>query len=130
MPPMGHRRLHAVDRAVLGALLPAGMSSRLALGVLDTGFDAFLDEFEQAAPTDLRRAFGLALFTAGWLSPILIRRLPPLSRLAAADRAHALSAMERSRVPELRQLVRVLKTVVSLHYGALPQVRRAIGYHA
>jgi hypothetical protein len=26
-------------------------------------------------------------------------------------------------------LVTVLKTVASLHYGALPEVRRAIGYH-
>jgi hypothetical protein len=42
----------------------------------------------------------------------------------------ALAAMERSRLPELRQLVRVLKTVVSLHFGALPQVRQAIGYHS
>jgi len=36
--------------------------------------------------------------------------------------------MEDSPVPELRQLVSVLKTVVSLHYGGLPAVRQAIGY--
>jgi hypothetical protein len=130
MPPMGPRRLGAADRAVLAALLPAGVSRRLPQGVLDTGFDAFLGEFEVAAPPDLRRAFGLALFAAAWLSPLLIRRLPPISRLGAGDREVALAAMERSRLPELRQLVRVLKTVVSLHYGALPQIRQAIGYHS
>jgi len=43
--------------------------------------------------------------------------------------SQALAAMERSRVPELRQLMTVLKTVASLHYGALPEVRLAIGYH-
>jgi hypothetical protein len=127
---MGPRRLGAADRAVLAALLPAGVNERLSLGILDTGFDAFLEEFEAAAPSDLRRAFGLALFAAAWLSPLLIRRLPPISRLSAGDRELALAAMERSRLPELRQLVRVLKTVVSLHYGALPQVRQAIGYHS
>jgi hypothetical protein len=31
-------------------------------------------------------------------------------------------------VPEFRQLVSVLKSVISLHFGALPAVRQAIGY--
>lgn len=126
---MGSRRLGAADRAVLSALLPSGVNERLPQGVLDTGFEAFLEEFEAVAPPDLRRAFGLALFAAAWLSPLLIRRLPPVTRLRAGDSESALAAMERSRLPELRQLVRVLKTVVSLHYGALPQIRQAIGYH-
>ena len=51
------------DRAVLGALLP---------GVLETGFDGFLTEFEAVAPSHLRRAFRLALVAAGWVAPILI----------------------------------------------------------
>jgi hypothetical protein len=37
--------------------------------------------------------------------------------------------MDSSRLPELRQLVLVLKSVASLHYGGLPEVRQAIGYH-
>jgi hypothetical protein len=56
--------------------------------------------------------------------------MPPIGRLVPSDRAAALLAMERSSVVALRQLVRVLKTVVALHYGALPEVRQAIQYHA
>lgn len=118
---MAPRRLGTVDRAVLGALLP---------GVLETGFEGFLTEFEAVAPSHLRRAFRLALVAAGWAAPILIGRPPPLSLLSSGDRTRALAAMESSRMPELRQLARVLKTVVGLHYGALPHVRQTIGYHS
>ena len=114
---------------MLGALLPSGASLRLELGLLDTGFAEFLAEFEAIAPVGFRRIFRLGLLAAAWVAPLLIRRLPPLSRLPQADRERALAAMERSGLPELRQLLRVVKAVVSLHYGALPAVRQAIGYH-
>ena len=122
-------RLGAIDRAVLGALLPSRSSSALPLGLLDTGFDDFLGDFERVAPADFRRVFRLALVTSGWVAPVLIGRVPPMTRLIPEDRDRALAAMNRSRVPELRQLVAVLKTVASLHYGGLQQVRHAIGYH-
>jgi hypothetical protein len=121
--------LGRVDRAVLNALLPSEASPLLTLGILETDFESFLADFGAAAPGPLRRAFRLGLLAAGWVAPLLVRRLPPMTRLAPAERGRALAAMERSRVPELRQLVRVLKTVVSLHYGALPAVRRALGHH-
>lgn len=114
---------------MLGALLPSGSSAALPLGLLDTGFDEFLGDFERAAPEAFRRVFRLALVTGGWVAPVLIGRVPPMTRLSPDDRDRALAAMARSRVPELRQLVTVLKTVASLHYGAVPEVRRAIGYH-
>ncbi len=101
----------------------------LPQGLLNTGFEDFLVEFDAAAPADFRRVFRLALVAAGWVAPVLVGRVPPMSRLNSDDRARALAAMDRSRLPELRQLVIVLKTVASLHYGALPQVREAIGYH-
>jgi hypothetical protein len=41
--------------------------------------------------------------------------VPPMTRLNPEERDRALAAMNRSRVPELRQLVTVLKTVASLH---------------
>ena len=122
-------RLRPIDRAVLDALLPAQASSLLPLGLMDTGFEDFLTDFEAAAPKNFRSALRLALVTAGWVAPVLIRRLPPITRLNPDGRGRALAAMERSRVPELRQLMTVLKTVASLHYGALPEVRLAIGYH-
>jgi len=96
---------------------------------METGFDDFLTDFEREAPDAFRRVFRLALFAGGWVAPILIGRLPPITRLNPEDREKALAAMARSRVPELRQLVTVLKTVASLHYGGLREVRQAIGYH-
>jgi hypothetical protein len=96
---------------------------------MDTGFDDFLVDFEREAPDAFRRVFRLALFAGGWVAPVLIRRLPPITGLNQDDREKAIAAMAGSRVPELRQLVTVLKTVASLHYGALPEVRKAIGYH-
>lgn len=118
-----------MDRAVLDALLPSGASSLLPQGLANTGFEDFLVEFDAAAPADFRRVFWLALVTAGWVAPLLIGRLPPMSRLNSQDRDRALAAMDRSSLPELRQLVIVLKTVASLHYGGLSEVRQAIGYH-
>ncbi len=122
-------RLRSIDRAVLGALLPSGASPLLRQGLLDTGFEAFLVDFDAAAPTDFCRIFRLALVAAGWVAPLLIGHAPPMSRLNSGDRERALAAMNESRLPELRQLVIVLKTVASLHYGALPEVRQAISYH-
>jgi hypothetical protein len=119
-----------VDRTVLDALLPSGADSRLPIGVIESGFDTFLVESESEIAPQLRRAFKLALVAAAWVAPLLIRRRPPLTRLPALDRERALEAMENSNVVVLRQLMRVLKTVVALHYGALPAVRKAIGYHA
>ncbi len=99
------------------------------MGALESGFEHFLDDFRAQGAPELRRAFGLGLLAAGWFAPLLVGRVPPLNRLSAPDRERALEAMERSRFVVPRQLVRVLKTVVALHYGASLAVRRAIGYH-
>lgn len=123
-------RLSAVDRAVLEALLPGGVNPILPLGVMESGFEAFLDEFEALGAIELRRVFRIGLVGAGWIAPLLVGRLPPLSRLSPAARERSLAAMETSEVTLLRQLVRVLKTVVGLHYGSLPAVRRSVGYHS
>lgn len=121
-------RLSRNDRVVLDALLPAGAHPVLRIGIDRQTFDTYLSEFRRHAPPKLWRAWRLALFAATWVAPLLLRRLPPIGRLSEADRERALAAMEDSRVPELRQLVSVLKTVVSLHYGGLPAVREAIGH--
>ena len=97
---------------------------------MESGFEGFLGAFEAQVAPQLRSAFRWALVASIWIAPLLIRRLPPIGRLTATDRAAALRAMERSSVVALRQLVRVLKTVVALHYGAVPEVRQAIRYHA
>src|SRR6266571_2105105 len=93
-------RLRSIDRAVLGALLPSGASPLLRQGLLDTGFEAFLVDFDAAAPTDFCRIFRLALVAAGWVAPPLIGHAPPMSRLNSGDRERALAAMNESRLPD------------------------------
>jgi fumarate reductase subunit D len=125
MPAM---HLGPTDLAVMDALLPARAHPVLESGIVDTGFQEFIDDFARTAPPHLWRAFRIGLFAAAWVAPLLIRRLPSIARLGAADRESALAAMAGSNVPELRQLISVVKTVAALHYGALPSVRKAIGY--
>ena len=115
---------------MIDTLLPSAANPRLPLGAMESGFEGFLRAFEAQAAPQLRSAFRWALVASIWIAPLLIRRLPPIGRLTPSDRAAALRAMERSSVVALRQLVRVLKTVVALHYGAVPEVRQAIRYHA
>jgi len=74
-------RLSRNDAAVLDALLPAGANSVLTLGIAGSGFEAFLIEFHRQSPPRLWRAFRLALWTAGWIGPLLVRRMPPIGRL-------------------------------------------------
>jgi len=121
-------RLSRNGRAVLDALLPADANPLLRTGLTSTGIEDFLDEFARVSPAHLRRAFRIGLFAGAWIAPLLVRRVPPITRLEEADRELALAAMAESGVPELRQLISVLKTVICLHYGGLSSVREAIGY--
>ena len=121
--------MNRFDRSVIDTLLPSGADPVLPLGLLESGFERFWVESNADLAPPLRLAFRLGLLTAAWVAPILVRRLPPLGRLSASDRERALTAMERSHLVILRQLVRILKTVAALHYGAHPHVRKAIGYH-
>jgi hypothetical protein len=121
-------RLGQHGRIVLDTLLPANADPRLPLGVLDVGFTDFHREFERTASPSLRAAFRASLLAAIWVSPLLIRRAPPLSRLPRTARERALAAMATSRVGLLNQLLVVLKLVAAMSYGAQPVVRNAVGY--
>lgn len=112
-------------RIVVEALLPA--EGPLPSGV-DAGADAFLERFAGEAPVSMRLALRAALFAAVWVAPVMIGRLPPLSRLTADERERALAAMAKSRWAVLRQLVLLLKATAAFQYGADPAVRRAIGF--
>ncbi|HZQ49812.1 MAG TPA: hypothetical protein VFB69_05855 [Candidatus Dormibacteraeota bacterium] len=122
--------MNRFDRAVLDALLPSGVNPVLPMGLLESGFERFWSKSSKDLAPNLRLAFRLALFGGAWVAPVLVRRMPPLSRLSPPEREKALTAMERSRIAILRQLVRILKTVAALHYGAHPDVRKALGYRA
>jgi hypothetical protein len=122
--------MNRFDSAVLDTLLPSGSDPLLPLGLLESGFDEWWTASSADVGPPIRLAFRLGLFAGAWVAPVLIGRFRPLNTLSASDRERALTAMERSRITVLRQLVRILKTVAALHYGAHPDVRRAIGYHA
>lgn len=107
------------QRAVLDALLP---------GLMETGFEDFLADYEKSAVLPLRLGYSAALWAAAWLSPLAIGRLPPFTRLSASEREAALEAMGRSRFYLLRQLLLILKMTVCLHYGAQEKPRKAVGF--
>jgi hypothetical protein len=116
------------DRIILDTLLPGAADPRLPRGLEETGFEAFWEKQRASMAPGLRLAFQMGLLAANWVSPLLVRRLPPLARWERPVREQALQAMAASRFYMLRGAVRVLKLVLSLCYGADQQVRRAIGY--
>jgi hypothetical protein len=100
----------------------------LPRGLFDAGFETFYQDFTRTANRTLRYGFQLALFTAIWISPLLIRRLPPITLYSRETRERSLAAMETSRFYFLRQMMIILKNVAAFCYGANREVRDAIGY--
>jgi hypothetical protein len=113
-------------RVVVDTLLPAGALPALGRGALDAGFGSFLEDFDRSGPARLRQGFRIGVAAANWLAPVLIGRIPPLTLHRRETRERALEAMSRPYL--LRQLLSVVKAVLSLCYGADPEVRAAIGY--
>lgn len=116
------------QRAALEALAPAGGDEAVPVGLFEAGFDEFLKRFRAEAVPQLRLGFEAALWAAVWIAPLLIGRVPPISRLAPEARERALEAMFASRLYSLRQLGLLLKAVASFAYGADPRVRDAVGF--
>lgn len=119
--------MNARERAVMETLLPAGDHDVLP-GALEAGFEEFYARFQATALPSMSLGFKAALWTAAWVAPVLAGRLPPITRLPAAERERALEAMGSSRLYLLRQMMLLLKAVTSFHYGAQAPVRKAIGF--
>jgi hypothetical protein len=115
-------------RIVLDTLLPSQAHPQLPCGVFDAGFDSFYQDFAVTGNAGLRQGFRLGLFAAIWISPLLIGRIPPITLYQRETRERALAAMETSSIYALRQMMVMLKIVVSLCYGANRTVRDAVGY--
>jgi len=114
---------------VLGSLIPTAADPDLALGYEAIDFPRFYrEEFLPNASLAMRVGFRLALFVAIWISPLLVRRIPPLSLYGIDTRDRALNAMFDSRFNLVRQMALLLKVTVAFCYGADPRVRDAIGY--
>ncbi|UPT72824.1 MAG: hypothetical protein M0D55_12935 [Elusimicrobiota bacterium] len=119
--------MNARERAVIDALLPPGGPEGLP-GAFEAGFEAFEEGFRRDAPFTMRLGWRAALFVAAWISPLLIRRLPPLDNLAEEEQTEALEALGKSRFYLVRQSSLLLKAVTSFGYGSTPAVRRVVGY--
>ncbi len=115
-------------QVILDTLLPSNVHPSLHLGIIDAGFQSFYPDFKRVANRPLRFGFQVAIFTAIWISPLLIYHFPPVTLYSRETRERALAAMETSRFYVMRQLISILKVVVSLCYGANREVRDAIGY--
>ena len=116
-------------RAVLDALLPSG-EPPLPRGLLDAGFERFHEDFSRTALPSMRLGFSASLWVAAWVAPLLIRRLPPLTRLPPQEREAALEALGKSRFYLLRQCLFLLKAMACFCYGADREVRRSLGMEA
>jgi len=116
------------SRIILNTLLPSQAHPTLKYGIFDADFDTFWSDVEHTALPAWRLGFQAALWTANWIAPLLIRRLPPLTLHDRPTRERALAAMETSRIYFLRQMLALLKTIVCFGYGANRNVRTAIGY--
>ena len=116
------------SRIILDTLAPAGAHPVLKIGILDAGFEEFWSEVERKALPGWPLGLQAALFAANWVAPLLIGRLPPLAMHDRLTRERALAAMAASRFSLLRQMMALLKTMVSFCYGANREVRDAIGY--
>jgi hypothetical protein len=122
------RRTKQAAHLLLDTLLPSQAHPELSAGIWETGFNEFWQTFERTAPPGARLTFRAALWTGTWVAPLLIRRLPPLSRHNRPTRERALVALGASRVALLRQMLAMLKLITGFCYGADPGVRAAIGY--
>lgn len=96
-------------------------------GILDTDFDGFARSFLPTAHPLLRLGFRAGCLVAVWVAPVMVRRLPPITRLSPADRERALDALARTRVHSLRRVAGALRLVVAFGYAGDERVRAAIG---
>lgn len=115
-------------RIVLDTLIPSHAHPVLKKGIFEAGWDAFEQRFWRDAVFSMRLGYWAALFTAIWIAPLLIGRLPPISLYRRETRERALLALYRSRIYALRQMFLLLKATVCFCYGADRDVRDAIGF--
>lgn len=115
-------------RIVLDTLLPSGASERVPYGLLDVDFERFYEKLCREAPIAMLVGFHAALTSAIWVAPLLIGKLPPLSRLSRDDREAALRALGKSRYNVLRQMLLILKATSGFCYGGDVRVRDSIDF--
>lgn len=86
-----------------------------------------LEGFLEAAGPSTRRLYRWMLRVAGWLSPLLVFRLPGLARLPLARR---ILALERLESGPLAAVMWGLKAMLCTAYWEEPAAAREIGFDA
>jgi hypothetical protein len=100
--------------------------SKLPKSLAQLAPGGFLSDTLAAVPLEPALGLRLALYFC-LLGPVLLLRAPKTLRaLPAAERSQVLSALLRSRVYAVRQLVMALKAVLALRYAQDPAVRAAM----
>ncbi|HET7482349.1 MAG TPA: hypothetical protein VFK89_05750 [Actinomycetota bacterium] len=125
-PPALRRRA----RVVLQTLVPEQAHPVLTKGIEGVRFDDFYADFAANASGKLLLSFRASLFLAIWVAPLLVGRIPPITRHRADVRRRILDRFFASRIALFRQIALTMKFVVSLCYGADDDVRRAVGLPA
>ena len=97
--------------------------------VRDTDAVAFFDRWLVVSPR-LNRAGLRALLYAAELAPRLLGFRRRLRRLAESDRARVLDALEHAGKPQVRELVRLLRSIACLSYYGDDRVMLRLGYDA
>ena len=115
------------SRAVIDAFLPGGDAHPELPGALDVGIEEYLDDFKKSAPLMMWLGFRIAMFLCIWFAPFLIGYFPPITRLPAAAREDALRALANSKSYLLREIVFLVRAVLSFGYGSKDEVRHVIG---
>jgi hypothetical protein len=95
--------------------------------VRETDAVGFLDRWLAAAPA-LNRIGLRSLLYAAELAPRLMGRRGRLRALPEAERAAALEAADRARRPEVRAVVKLVKSVAFLAYYGDDDVMGRLGY--
>ena len=86
---------------------------------------AEFEDFLVGAGTRARVLLRVSAALATWLAPLLIRRLPPLSRLESTERISALEALESSTIGTP---LFALKAILSLLYYEHPESAAELGF--
>jgi hypothetical protein len=97
--------------------------------VRDTDAVASFDALLARSPRANRIALRMALH-ASEMTPRALGLGGRLRQLSEADRARALATAERARSPQLRQLVKALKSLMFMSYYGDDRVMLQLGYDA
>jgi hypothetical protein len=97
--------------------------------VRETDAVAFFDRWMARSPGVNRIALRALLYTLE-AGPQLLGFGARMRRLSPARRAEYLRAIEQHRLPQLRQLAKLLQGFGQLAYSGDDQVRRRVGYDA